>query len=131
MGKSQKGIQWFLVNDNQTIVRDDIVVFSSGKLSAGADAAAAGTVVGFALDAVTTTTATAADYIPVDVDPQAVRTFAYDGAGAPVIGAAYDLDSAHAVDTDDTTGGYVVCVGDVNTTAKTASFGLAGRYNKG
>jgi len=129
--KSQKGVQWFYVADNQTIARDDIVVFSSGKLAAGADAATAGTVVGFALEACTTTTATAADYIPVDTDGQAVRRFAYDGTGAPEVGLAYDLDSAHAVDTDDTTNGYVVCVGNVDTTNKLADFGLAGRYNKG
>lgn len=131
MGKPQKGILHFPVGDNQTIARDDIVVFSNGKLAAGADAAAAGSVAGFALEGIVTTTATAADVIAVDVDPQAVRRFAYDGTGAPVVGVAYDLDSAHAVDTDDTTGGYVVCVGNVDTTNKKADFALAGRFNKG
>lgn len=120
----------FLVNDNQTILRGYILQISSGKVSAAADAQAAGTVAGVALEDITTTTATDADIVLVDVNPQSVYNMDWTTASTntPAIGAAYDLGAnAGVFDVDDTSGGYIRVVGNVGES--TADVMVDNRFN--
>ena len=120
----------FLVNNNQTILRGYILQISSGKVSAAADAQAAGTVAGVALEDITTTTATDADIVLVDVNPQSVYNMDWTTASTntPAIGSAYDLGAnAGVFDADDTNGGYIRVVGNVGTS--TADVMVGNRFN--
>lgn len=118
----------FPVNDNQTIKSGDIVILSSNKASICADAASAGTVLGITNKAITTTTAATTDIIPVDVNPNSIYNMAYIGTGTVAIGAKYDMGTAaYAFDSDDTTGGFIQVVGNIDTTAKRADVLLTNR----
>jgi len=121
--------QEYLVNDNQTIVRGSALVFSGGKVSLAGDAAAAGTTAGFAMEAITTTTATADDKILVDINPNSVYRMSYLGTGTPVIGGHYDWYSDGVFDVADTTGGYFTVYENIDTTAKTADVLMGNRAN--
>lgn len=116
----------YLVGDNQTIVRGSALVLTSGKAVLAGDAAAAGTTLGFAMEAITTTTATATDKILVDVNPASVYNMAYSGTGTVVLGAAYDWKADGEFDVADTTGGYFVVVGNIGTA--TADVMMANRF---
>lgn len=120
--------QPFLVNDNQTIVIGTPLAISGGKVSVAADAAAAKTLAGFAMEAITTTTATAADEILVDVNPFSVYNMGFTGSATPAVGVAYDFASDGVFDADDTTGGYFMVVGNVDTTADTADVVMINRF---
>ena len=118
----------FLVNDDQTIKIGDIVVLSSGKASIAADAATAGTVLGVSNTALTTTTAADTDVIRVDVNPNSIYNMAYIGTGTVTIGAKYDMGAAaYQFDSDDTTGGYIQVIEDIDTTLKRANVLLTNR----
>lgn len=107
----------FKVNDTQTLYEGDVVVFSSNKISAAADAAAAGTVAGVCATPITTTTATDTDVVKVDVNPESIYSIIYTGT-APTIGTKYDFGTApYTLDGDDTTGGFLQVIGYPNTTA--------------
>lgn len=107
----------FPVNDNQTIYAGDITILSSAKASIGTDAATA--VLGVSDRSIVTTTATAADTITVDINPMSIYRIGYTGTATPAIGAKYDMGAAaYQADSDDTTGGYIQCIGNVNTTTK-------------
>lgn len=118
----------FLVNDTQTIVRGSVLAISSGKVSLAADAAAAGTIAGVAMEAITTTTATAASIILVDVNPNSVYNMPHTGTATPAIGVAYDWYSDSNFDSDDSTGGYFMVIGNVTTTA--ADVMIGNRFNQ-
>lgn len=120
----------FLVNNNQTILRGYILQISNGKVSVAGDAQAAGTVAGVALEDITTTTATDADIVLVDANPQSVYNMDWTTASTntPAIGAAYDLGAnAGVFDADDTSGGYIRVVGNVGES--TADVMVGNRFN--
>lgn len=120
--------RYFPVNDNMTIYPGDITVLATAKASIGADAAAAGTVLGVSNTKIVTTTAAATDVIAVDVNPMSIYEATYAGSATPAIGAKYDIGTAaYTIDSDDTTGGFVQVVGNVNTTAKTCDVILCNR----
>ena len=107
----------FPVNNSQTIYSGDIVVLTTNKASIAADAAAAGTVLGVSATDIVTVTATAADVIKVDVNPASIYEAAYIGSATPAIGNKYDMGAAaYQIDADDTTGGWIQVVGNVDTT---------------
>lgn len=111
--------RYFPVNDSQTLHVGDIVVLSSSKISIAADAAGAGTVMGVCNTEIVTTTATAADVVAVDINPMSIYRIGYTGSATPALGAKYDMGgAAYQADSDDTTGGYIQCIGNVNTTTK-------------
>ncbi len=119
----------FPVNASQTIRSGDVVVLATAKASIAADAAAAGTVLGMSgSDIVTTASPTAADTILVDVNPNSIFRMQYIGSATPAIGAKYDMGAAaYQFDADDTTGGYIQVVGNVDTTNKFADVILTNR----
>lgn len=123
----------FPVNASQTIKRGDIVVLATAKASIAADAAAAGTVLGVSdTDIVTGGAPTAADDIFIDVNPASIYRMSYTGSATPAIGAKYDMGAAaYQFDSDDTTGGYIQVVGNVDTTAKEADVILCNRVFTG
>lgn len=105
-------VVWVLVGDSQTINVGDLVQIDSTSRKLVAAVAASTTIVGIAGAAITTTTATAADKIPVTlVRNQVVRIpFATGGtkttfAQTDLYTTAYDLSNKTTVNPDDTTGG--------------------------
>ncbi len=99
-----------LVGDSQTIAIGDLLEMSSGKVIVAA--AASTSIFGIANEAITTTTATAADVISatlvkgqvvrMDVDQTGTKkTFAQ----ADCYTTAYDLKTKTSINPDDTTGG--------------------------
>lgn len=101
----------FAVNDTQTIYAGDIVQLDTNKASIAADAQAAGTVLGVAAEDIVTTTATAADVIKVDINPNSIYEAAYEGSATPAVGDKHDIGTAaYTIDADDTTDGYVQVV---------------------
>jgi hypothetical protein len=96
-----------LVNDNQTIVKGDLLYVTGGKVSKVGAAASA--IIGLAGAPITTTTATDADKIPVELIDEftVLETATADTFAATdlFVAGIYDLTSAQAVDKDDVTGG--------------------------
>ena len=125
-----------LVNDTQTILKGDIIIVSSGKASLGADGTCTdGVVLGTATHAITTTTATATDILKVDVDKKGIYRFDYAGSSKTSLAATdlydtiFDVNDAHTVDLDDTTGGCCIVV-DYDNTAETCDVILINRVAK-
>lgn len=115
-----------LVDDSQTIAEGDLVQIESttGKLELAV--AASTSIVGIALEAITTTTATAADVIPVAlVKNQVVRVDVYQGGAKDTFDqadfylTAYDLEDEVSIDPNDTTNGMCYVVAN-DQTANTA-----------
>lgn len=124
-------IMYFTLDVSQTITKGMALVIdgSTNVVQAAGDAAGAGTVVGYAAEDKTTGAADTTTLIAVDIDPQAVYNMPYIGA-APVLGISYDVGTnAGVADGDDSTGGIFTCVGNIDTTAKTADFILINRFN--
>jgi len=122
---------YFTLDVSQTITQGMAMVIdgTTSVVQAAADAAAAGTVVGFAAESVTTGAADTTTQIAVDIDPQAVYNMPYITT-APVLGVSYDVGTnAGVVDGADSTGGIFTCVGNIDTTASTADFLLINRFN--
>lgn len=117
----------FPVADNQTIVENCLTVLTSNKVALAADAAAASTVLGVCVNAITTTTATAADIAYIDMNPASVYEMDYIGSATPVVGAKYDFGTSTSFDADDTSGGYIQVIGNIDTTAKKADVILNNR----
>lgn len=118
----------FPVNDSQTIYEGDIVVLATNKASIAADAAAAGTVLGVSGTDIVTTTATASDVIKIDVNPASIYEAVYIGTATPAIGDKHDMGAAaYQLDADDTTGGYIQVVGNIDTTNKLVDVILTNR----
>lgn len=116
------------VNNTQTIKKGYVLQLSTNKASLAADAQAAGTVLGPAAGAITTTTATTADKIKYDSNPNSIYSMPYIGSATPAIGNKYDLGAtADEFDADDTTGGWIQVVGNVDTTNKRADVILTSR----
>jgi len=125
---SLDGLIEFPVNDTQTIYAGDIVVLSSNKASICADGAAAGTVLGISGTDIVTTTATSTDVIKVDLDPKRIYRMSYTGSATPTIGTKYDMGTAaYQFDSDDTDGGFIQVVGNIDTTNKFADVILCNR----
>jgi len=120
--------KYYKVNDNQTLYQGDVGVFSSNKITAGADAASAGTVAGVINTPIVTTTATDTDIVAVDINPASIYEIVYSGTATPAIGSKYDFDTApYTLDSDDTTGGFLQVVGYPDTTNSVVDIILAGR----
>lgn len=118
----------FPVNDSQTIYEGDMVILSSNKASIAADAASAGTVLGVSNTEIVTTTATDDDIIYADINPASIYRMGYIGSATPAIGNKYDMGTAaYKFDADDTSGGYIQVVGNIDTTAKEADVILCNR----
>jgi len=117
------------VNVSQTIVKDSILVVSSGKASVAAEAAAAGTVLGVARTAKTSGTAVDADdIVEVDVNPNTLYRLGFSGATKTTlartdVGSLFDLTSSNAytVDLDDTANGFLEYYGDGDGTILSGS----------
>lgn len=105
------------VNASQTILKGSIIVKSTGKASVAASAAAAGTVWGVAnYDKTTGTTVTATDTVFADLNPNSIYSFPYVGTTKTSltnsdIGTKFDVTNAYTVNLDDTTDGFLECVG--------------------
>lgn len=119
-------VRHLLVADSQTIAIGDLlqIASASGKLEVAV--AASTSIVGIAQEAITTTTATATDIIPVALVRGQVVRAAVDQTGtkktfdqADYYLTAYDLKSKTAINPDDTTGGMCYVV-DSDSDADTA-----------
>ncbi len=119
----------FKVAASQTIKSGDIVVLDTGEAKIGADAPDAGTVLGVSNTSIVTgSTVTAADVILIDINPASIYEASYGGTGTPVIGAKYDIkETSYSFDVEDTTGGFIQVIGNINATKKTADVMLCNR----
>ena len=100
------------IDDSQTIAIGDLVQIDATSRKGEAAVAASTTIVGIAMEAITTTTATAADVIPVALVRGQVVRIAYATGGTKTSFAttdkyttAYDLSNKTTLNPDDTTGG--------------------------
>lgn len=113
----------FEVNDAQTIYTGDIVVLFSNKVSIAADGASAGTVLGVAAS-----DSTDGEDIKVDVNPATIYEMSFTGTATPAVGGKYDLaTAAYVFNADDTDGGYIQVVGNVDTDNDVADVILCNR----
>lgn len=109
-------LRQFPVANNQTIKKGDPLVLSSGKVAKAGAAVTAG-FLGFAVEAITTTTATADDVILVDINPASIYEMKYVGTtktsvAVTDIGSAFDFKPASdAIDLDDVTDAYFIVLG--------------------
>lgn len=117
------------VNTNQNIHAGDIAVLSSNKASIAADAASTGTVLGISATSIVTGGAvTSSDTILYDVNPNSIYRMHYIGSATPAVGNKYDMGTAaYEFDADDTTGGYIQVIGNVDTVDKFADVILLNR----
>lgn len=108
------------VADSQTIVAGDLLTFASGKASKAGAAPSADTVLGVAVESITTTTAANSDqvrYIPALPDMLWRVTYLTTGTktsftDADLHGTSYDINAtSHKLDPDDTTGGFLTVEG--------------------
>lgn len=118
-------IVWIAIGDSQTINPGDLIQINTGTRKGEAAVAASTTIVGIAKQAITTTTATAADVIPVVLVRREVVRMAVSQAGTKKTFAdtdkyttAYDLLDKKSIAPDDTTGGmcYVQAYDNTNNT---------------
>jgi len=94
----------------------DLVVWSSDTVVKVAAAAAAGTIVGIALETVLADAMVAVSIIKPEDIIEAIYTGSTKTSLADTdIGTAFDVTGPTTVDLDDTTGGFCVCVGYNNT----------------
>jgi hypothetical protein len=122
-GSGVAPVEEIRVNDTQTLVPGYLLIMSTKKASKSGAAPAADTVLGVAVNSVTTTTATDADkirYIPVQ--PDMVWRVQYLTSGTKTsftdadLHTTYDINAtSHKLDPDDTTGGFLELVGYNNT----------------
>lgn len=110
------------IADSQTINIGDLIQINTTSRKGEAAAAASSTIAGIALDSITTTTATAADVIPVALVRGQVVRMAVDTSGTKKTFAdtdkyttAYDLKNKTSINPDDTTGGMCYVQGYDNT----------------
>ncbi|OCT12628.1 hypothetical protein A8709_32990 [Paenibacillus pectinilyticus] len=118
-------IVWLAMADSQTIAYGDLIQINGTSRKGEAAVAASTTIVGIAQQAITTTTATAADVIPVAIVRREVVRMAVSQAGTKKTFAdtdkyttAYDLLNKTSIAPDDTTGGmcYVQAYDNTNNT---------------
>lgn len=100
------------IDDSQTIAVGDLIQIDGTSRKGVVAVAASTTIAGIAQEAITTTTATAADVIPVALVRGQVVRMAVDQTGTKKTFAdtdkyttAYDLKNKTSVNPDDTTGG--------------------------
>jgi hypothetical protein len=113
------------IDDSQTINPGDLIQIDGTSRKGEVATAASTTIVGIAMQAITTTTATAADVIPVALVRREVVRMAVSQAGTKKTFAdtdkyttAYDLLNKTTIAPDDTTGG-MCYVQDYNNTLNT------------
>lgn len=107
----------FPVGDSQSLNPGDVLVLSTNKAVAAADAAGAGTVLGVGNTTITTTTATTADIVYIDVNPASIYEIVHSGTADPAVGNKYDFATApYSMDSDDTTGGFIQVIGNITST---------------
>lgn len=113
------------IGDSQTINEGDLIQIDGTSRKGVVAVAASTTIVGVALEAITTTTATAADVIPIALVRGQVVRIAYATGGTKTSFAdtdkyttAYDLSNKTTLNPDDTTGGmcYVQAYDNTNDT---------------
>lgn len=113
------------IGDSQTINVGDLIQIDATSRKGVVAVAASTTIAGIAQQAITTTTATAADVIPIALVRREVVRMAVSQAGTKKTFAdtdkyttAYDLLNKTTINPDDTTGG-MCYVQDFNNTANT------------
>lgn len=113
------------IGDSQTINEGDLIQIDGTSRKGVVAVAASTTIVGVALEAITTTTATTADVIPIALVRGQVVRIAYATGGTKTSFAdtdkyttAYDLSNKTTLNPDDTTGGmcYVQAYDNTNDT---------------
>lgn len=111
-GSNNPVIVHLAIDDSQTINIGDLIQLDSTSKKGEAAVAASTTIVGIALEAITTTTATAADVIPILIVRDEVIRIAVSQAGTKKTFATtdkyltlYDLLDKVSIAPDDTTGG--------------------------
>lgn len=118
-------IVWVAMADSQTIAYGDLIQINGTSRKGEAAVAASTTIVGIAQQAITTTTATAADVIPIALVRREVVRMSVSQAGTKKTFAdtdkyttAYDLLNKTSIAPDDTTGGmcYVQAYDNTNNT---------------
>jgi hypothetical protein len=121
MDYTQPCIERVWVGDNQTIVAGDLLCISSGKAVKASETVHT-LVIGIAMQDITTTTASATDYINVlIINEKTVLRFTYDPgsktslAAADMFGTLFDIDADQEVNLDDTTNGFLLVVAYDNT----------------
>lgn len=124
-------IKWVDIDDSQTIAEGDLIQIDATSKKGEVAIAASTTIVGIAQQAITTTTATAADKIPIALVKGEVIRAAVSQAGSKKTFAttdkyltAYDLLNKTTIAPDDTTGGMCM-VQDYDNTAHTVDFIIA------
>lgn len=115
-------IVWVAMADSQTIALGDLIQINTTSRKGEAAVAASTTIVGISQQPITTTTATAADVIPVVLVRREVVRVAVSQAGTKKTFAdtdkyttAYDLLDKKTIAPDDTTGGMCFVQGYDNT----------------
>jgi len=105
-------VRTLLIADSQTVAIGDLLQVASASGRMELAVAASTSIVGIALEAITTTTATATDVIPVAlVRGQVVRMDVYQGGAKDTFDqadfylTAYDLEDEVSIDPNDTTSG--------------------------
>lgn len=113
------------IDDSQTIAVGDLIQLDATSKKGEVAVAASTTIAGIAMEAITTTTATAADVIPIALVRGQVVRMAVSQAGTKKTFAAtdkyltaYDLLDKTTIAPDDTTGG-MCYVQDFDNTAHT------------
>lgn len=115
-------IVWVAIGDSQTINIGDLIQIDATSRKGVAAVAASTTIAGIAQEAITTSTATAADVIPIALVRGQVVRLDVSQAGTKKTFAdtdkyttAYDLSNKTTVNPDDTTGGMCYVQGYDNT----------------
>jgi hypothetical protein len=119
------------IADSQTLVAGDLIQINGTSRKGEAAVAASTTIVGIALESITTSTATAADVIPIALVRGQVVRMAVSQAGTKKTFAstdkyttAFDLLNKTTIAPDDTTGG-MCFVQDYNNTLNTVDVTFA------
>jgi len=124
-------VYWLAIDDSQTIAVGDLIQIDATSKKGEVAIAASTTIAGIAQQAIITTTATAADVIPISLVRGQVIRAAVSQAGTKKTFAttdkyltSYDLLNKTTIAPDDTTGG--MCnVQDYDNTAHTVDFIIA------
>ena len=124
-------IYWLAIDDTQTIAIGDLIQLDATSKKGEVAVAASTTIVGIAQQAITTTTATALDVIPIALVRGEVVRADVSQAGTKKTFAttdkyltAYDLLNKTTIAPDDTTNGMCM-VQDFDNTAHTVDFIIA------
>ncbi len=123
-GSNVPVIYHLAIDDSQTINIGDLIQLDATSKKGEVAVAASTTLVGYALEAITTTTATSADVIPICLlKNQVIRLPFYTGGSKTTFATTdkyltmYDLRDKVSIDPDDTSGGMCAVQAYDNTAA--------------